>query len=224
MNSPRLLVFDVNETLSDMGQMADHFTAVGAPGHLAATWFAGLLRDGFALTVTGAKPAFRDLATGSLRMVLTGTVEDVDAAVDQIMAGFTSLTLHPDVVEGIEALHRLGLRLVTLSNGSASVAQGLLERGGLSECFEQLLSVDDAPLWKPAAAAYASALDATGVEAAEAMLVAVHPWDLHGAHEAGLATAWVNRFGGSYPAYFHRPDLEATSMVDLAAQLGAVSG
>jgi 2-haloacid dehalogenase len=47
------MVFDVNETLSDMSPMAQRFSDVGAAAHQAATWFATLLRDGFALTVTG---------------------------------------------------------------------------------------------------------------------------------------------------------------------------
>lgn len=47
---PTLLVFDVNETLSDMSPMGQRFEDVGAPAHLAKTWFAVLLRDGFALT------------------------------------------------------------------------------------------------------------------------------------------------------------------------------
>lgn len=218
---PRVLVFDVNETLSDMAPMADRFTDVGAPAHLAATWFAGLLRDGFALTVTGANPAFAELGEASLRGLLTGVVADVDAAVATVMGGFTSLPVHADVVEGTGDLHRLGLRLVTLSNGSASVAEGLLERTGIAGLFEMLLSVEDAPRWKPDPSAYAHALDRTGVEAREAMLVAVHPWDTHGAHEAGLRSAWVNRTGADYPPQFAPPDLEVASLVDLAAALGA---
>ena len=47
---PAVLLFDVNETLSNMSPMASRFVDVGAPAHLAATWFASLLRDGFALT------------------------------------------------------------------------------------------------------------------------------------------------------------------------------
>ena len=43
---PTILVFDVNETLSDMSPMGQRFEDVGAPEHLAKTWFAGLLRDG----------------------------------------------------------------------------------------------------------------------------------------------------------------------------------
>jgi len=50
---PELLIFDVNETLSDMSPMVDRFEDVGAPSHVARSWFAGLLRDGFALTVVG---------------------------------------------------------------------------------------------------------------------------------------------------------------------------
>ena len=62
---PRLLVFDVNETLSDMTHLGDRFVEVGVPPYLAAQWFAGLLRDGFALTVTGHNPSFADVARSS---------------------------------------------------------------------------------------------------------------------------------------------------------------
>jgi 2-haloacid dehalogenase len=44
--SPSVVVFDVNETLSDMGPLAARFAAVGAPKHLAKLWFAALLRGG----------------------------------------------------------------------------------------------------------------------------------------------------------------------------------
>ena len=50
---PDLLVLDVNETLSDLRPMAQRFAEVVAPEHLAPTWFATVLRDGSALTVTG---------------------------------------------------------------------------------------------------------------------------------------------------------------------------
>lgn len=220
---PRVLLFDVNETLSDLAPMAERFSEVGAPGHLAATWFASVLRDGFALTATGANPAFADLATESLRARVHDHVDDVDAAVEHIMAGFATLPVHPDVVEGVRSLHSLGIRLVTLSNGATAVAEGLFERNDVADCFERLLSVESAPLWKPAEPAYRFALDACGCRPQEAMLVAVHPWDIHGAHQAGLATAWVNRTGAPYPGYFATPDIEATSVLDLAAQLGGVS-
>jgi 2-haloacid dehalogenase len=219
---PVLLVFDVNETLSNMAPLAARFEEVGAPGQLAGTWFAGLLRDGFALTVGRENPPFASLAAEGLRMQLSmaGIDRDLEEAVGHIMAGFTELRVHPDVPEGLRRLADLGVRLVTLTNGSTTSAQHLLSEAGVEHCFESFLSVEQAGVWKPAREAYAYALEHCGVEATDAMLVAAHPWDTDGAQRAGLAATWVNRAGGRYPAYFLAPDLEVPSLVNLAQQLG----
>jgi 2-haloacid dehalogenase len=225
LSPPPLIVFDVNETLSDMSGMADRFAEVGAPPALAGTWFASLLRDGFALTVNGANPDFAALAAASLEAALKGQhLADVDDAVGRVMQAFTSLPAHPDAIEGIRALAALGIRLVTLSNGSTAVAAGLFERNGLSGSFERLLSVQDAPAWKPAEAAYQYALDVCDVDAGDAVLVAVHPWDIHGARHAGMRTAYVNRKGATYPAHFDRPEIEVGSLVELAALFEGADG
>ena len=69
---PALLVFDVNETLCDISPLAARSEDVRAPGHLAQTWFAELLRDGFALTVSGVAEPFARLGAESLRVRLDG--------------------------------------------------------------------------------------------------------------------------------------------------------
>jgi len=218
---PTVLIFDVNETLSDMSPLAQRFEDVGAPGHLAALWFAGLLRDGFALTVAGVGKPFADIGAEVLRAALHDKrlTSSLDAAVDHIMGGFSQLDVHADVPEGIRALRRVGLRLVTLSNGSSAIAEGLLQRAGLQDHVERFLSVDAAGIWKPAPGSYAYALRECRVAPVDAMLVAVHPWDTDGAARAGLASAWVNRGGATYPAYFRSPDLSVASLVELAERL-----
>ena len=50
---------------------------------------------------------------------------------------------------------------------------------------------------------------------------AVHPWDIHGAHQAGLRTGWITRQHTPYPGYFAAPDLQAPDMVTLAGQIVA---
>lgn len=218
---PALLIFDVNETLSDMSPMGRRFEDVGAPVHLAKTWFAGLLRDGFALTAVGVNESFATIAAEALRVVLDGQPlgRSVEDAVQHVMDGFAGLPVHADVVEGIDSLRGLGIRLVTLSNGSSSVAEALFDRAGIRSHFEALLSVEGAGLWKPAADAYAHALERCDVDPMDAMLVAVHPWDIDGAARAGLATAWINRTGGRYPEYFRTPDLRVGSLTELAEEL-----
>ena len=219
VSTPEVIVFDVNETLSDTAPLGEAFAAAGAPAHLAHTWFTGILRDGFAVTAAGGNAAFSEIAQDSLARLLAESGDGVDAAAaGSILSALRSLDVHPDVVPGIRALRTLA-QLVTLSNGSASVAEGLLGRAGLREHFSDLLSVDDAPAWKPARSAYAYAAAECGHPADRMLLVAVHPWDIHGAHAAGLRTAWLNRTGAQYPVYFSPPDLEAADLPALAEQL-----
>ena len=217
LRRPRVIVFDVNETLSDMSPLSHRFTDVGAPAELASLWFASVLRDGFALTAAGAARPFADLASGLLAVMLPRETlnREIDDAVEHIMGGFMGLDVHPDVADGITALAALDLRLITLSNGAVGVAQQLLEGAGVRGQIESVLSVEAAGAWKPAAQAYRYALDRCGVEPHEAMLVAVHPWDIEGAHRAGLSTAWINRTGTTYPSYFEAPDFTASSLVHL---------
>lgn len=221
MTSPSVVVFDVNETLSDMAPMARRFAEIGAPELTAKVWFASLLRDGFALAAAGASERFSVIGAGALRSVLLGAAlrMDMDAAVQHVMDGFSCLEVHPDVPDGIRALAAAGARLVTLTNGSIQVAERLFSAAGISQHFERLLSVDDAGVWKPAPGAYAYAARTCATEPADMILVAVHPWDIDGAARAGLRTCWVNRSDGPYPEYFRPPEIIVTALTDLADRL-----
>lgn len=224
--APKIVVFDVNETLSDLGPLAGRFADVGVPGELAGTWFSSVLRDGFALTAAGTREAFAVIADEVLRGVLATAVRrgarldrSEDDAVAHVLAGFGDLPVHPDVPDGIRALRASGLRLVTLSNGGVQVAEQLLTSAGLREEFEGLHSVEQAGAWKPAPAAYHYIARTYHVEPVELLLVAVHPWDLDGAARAGLRTGWIDRTGARFPRYFIAPEFTAPGLVELATQL-----
>ncbi|WP_432541614.1 haloacid dehalogenase type II [Kineococcus sp. SYSU DK002] len=231
--SPLVIVFDVNETLSDLRPIADRFLAVGAPAHLAPLWFATVLRDGFALTAVGDARPFAQLGAEALRTLLHGVELRTDpaagldgsleGAVEHVLDGMGRLPLHPDVVDGVRGLRADGHRLFTLSNGSSRVGEQLLTAAGVREEFEAVLSVDEAGAWKPAPAAYEHVLRVAGSRPQEALLVAVHPWDVDGAARAGLGTAWVDRDGAPYPASSTSARVRATDLVDLRAQLAAGS-
>lgn len=187
------IVFDVNETLSDMSPMGERFRDVGAMPDIAKLWFATLLlRDGFALAASGDNGSFVVIGAEVLRGLFSRVELDrpLDAAVEHVMGGMSGLEVHPDVPEGIRTLRAEGFRLVTLSNGSAQIAGELFSAAGIKDEFESLLSVEDAPAWKPALSSYEYAAAATGTDTGSMLLVAVHPWDIHGAARAGLHTAW----------------------------------
>ena len=140
----------------------------------------------------------------------------MEEAAKHVMDGFSALELHADVASGVRRLHEDGFRLVTLSNGPTSVGERLLGTGNVRDLFERLMSVEDAGAWKPAAAAYEYAAAQCSVPPEEMLMVAVHPWDVHGARRAGLQTAWVNRSGAPYPAIFEEPTHTVSSLEELA--------
>lgn len=217
---PELIIFDVNETLSDMTPLGDLWRSSGVPEDTAGLWFTQVLRDGFALAAALQQRAFADIARDvARRLLMSAGAPDVDAATNRIMEGFNNLDVHPDVPHGIRTLRALNIRLATLSNGSTSVADGLLTRARLSPDVEALLSVESAGLWKPAPQSYRFALDSCGTAPEKAMMVAVHPWDISGAAAVGMRTAWIARGGNTYPSHFTPPEITATSLTDLAQQL-----
>ena len=215
---PSVIVFDVNETLSDLSPLGARFVEVGASGSAAPLWFASVLRDGFALTAAGDNPPFAGVARELLLTQLADVAvnRSVEEAASHVMDGFASLELHADVASGIDRLHEDGFRLVTLSNGSTSVAERLLTSGHVRDRFETLLSVEQAGAWKPSPVAYRYAANTCGVAPEEMVLVASHPWDVDGARRAGLSSVWVNRPGGAFPATFGEPTHTVAGIDEIA--------
>lgn len=221
-DQPQVLVFDVNETLSDLTPLRGRFEDVGAPGHLLPTWFAGVLRDGFALTAAGAYADFTSLAHDGLRTLLSGLGEwtgDEEAAAGHILDGFSQLDVHPDVPDGVRKLSEAGFRLTAMTNGSVARTERLLDRAGVLHCFEALSDVSGPRCWKPAPAAYRYAVERVGVRPEQAMLVAVHPWDIDGARRAGLHGAWLRRGASVYPRTMTPPSRSAQDLRELADAL-----
>lgn len=216
------LVLDVNETLSDMGPLAQRFVDVGLTGEHRDVWFAGILRDGFALTLTGQRASFPDLALAGLHRLISDSHSSADPAdaVEHVMSGFAALDVHPDVAPGLRALHRAGFRLITLTNGSAAFAESLLDRAGVHHVIDRYLSVDDAGVWKPHHRAYTWAAEQLGEPTGSLLMVAVHPWDTAGAQAAGLRAAWLRRDDGAFPEAFRSPDIVASDLVELGQLQG----
>ena len=222
MPTPELVVLDVNETLSDLEPLRGRLLGVGAPAHLLDTWFAATLRDGFALAASGASRPFPDVASAVLSGMLNH-VDDlavpVEDAVRGVLDGIQALDVHQDVPEGLRTLADAGVRIVTLTNGSLAQSAQLLERAGVADLVERRLSVDDAGRWKPHPDAYRYAASACGVRLERCAMVAVHPWDLHGAGAVGMTTGWIDRRGTPWPTVFTPPTVTGATLADVARRL-----
>jgi 2-haloacid dehalogenase len=215
-----LVLLDVNETLFPLEPIAHRMAEVGLDGQLEL-WFTRILRDGFAAAAAGGFVGFRELAGHHLVELLRHRhLAATETQVGHVLAGFDETVPHPDVAPGLEALRSAGIPAVALTNGSADLTRGFLERAGLADLVAGIHDVSQSGRWKPAPDPYLHALEARGVEPAAAAMIAVHPWDLFGARSAGLVAAWLDRDGVvGYPAAFGRPDVRAATLDGLVARL-----
>ena len=214
---PSVVFFDVVETLISLEPLRSRFTEVGVPPQLLERWFDRLLRDGMALTLAGDYEPFPRVAAAALRTLTRG--EAGDDAVEHVLAGFAELPAHSDVEPAMRLLAEHGIRLVCLSNGAARTTEDFLHRTGLASYVEQVLSVADVRSWKPPARVYHYALAKTDCGAEQVTLVAVHAFDCHGAHRAGLATGWASRLEGHYSEIFAPADVVGADLVEVARGL-----
>lgn len=221
---PLAVAFDVNETLTDLSPLAKVFARLGLGTNGLRWWFAVLLRDGMALAASGGLAAFADLAAVALEEVAAAAGRDLaDGATEEVMAAMGGVPLHPDVGPALDRLLAAGVPAYALTNGGAAFAGKLLEAGGVADRLAGVLSVEAVGHWKPRPEPYHYAAAVAGVHPERLALVAVHPWDTHGAATAGLVTGWVDRVGRGYPATFAAPTVAADDLVGVVDGLLALA-
>jgi 2-haloacid dehalogenase len=223
----RALVFDVFGTLVDWRSgVAEAFRASGLAGdaeELADAWRARYWPI-LAEVNDGARPwgDFDELHLATLDDLLTERGADLPVeARRRLVETWHRLDPWPDVRTGLEAIRRQHVT-ATLSNGHLALLVDLARHGDLR--FDCVLSAEMAHAYKPAPEVYQTAARLLGVQPAELMLVAAHPWDLEGARRAGLRSAFVDRpleYGPGSPAR-EDPDADVSvgELHELAARLG----
>ena len=215
-----VIAFDVIETLFSIEPLEQRLRSVGLPSGMLKSFFAAMLRDAFALDAAGTPKTFQEVARSALEVLMaTHGVESHEAAVTTVLQGFTELPAHGDVRRALETVHAAGVRIATLTNGSAANTRKLLKSGGVQDLVEKVVSVEETSHWKPRVEVYLHAATQCGVERSRMALIAAHAWDTHGAKRAGLVTGWVQRRDKSYMSAMDAPDVAGTSLTEVVTAL-----
>jgi 2-haloacid dehalogenase len=185
----RVIAFDVNETLLDLGALDGLFGGA----ELRERWFTELLRLVFVGQITGRDVSFP--AASQLALEVVGGPDP-----DEVGAAMRQLPLHADVAPALDRLHEGGLTLCALTNSPAEGVTEALRNAGVADRFEAILSAEEAGRLKPAPEPYRFAAKSFGVGVGDVTLVACHAWDCSGALAAGCQAAFVRR-PGQVPAF-----------------------
>ncbi|MFZ8201308.1 haloacid dehalogenase type II [Alteromonas portus] len=196
--TPKVIFFDINETLLDMQAIKTGLASVlNGDETLVDLWFANLLHHSLVDIVSGQFHDFIDIGAAVLTMVAhsKGITVDEATAKDTIKQHITRLPAHDDVIPALKALQSAGFTLVALSNSSKAGLDAQLEYANIRPYFSHVLSVESVRTYKPHAAVYHWACQQANVKNENAMMVAAHGWDVSGAKAAGMQTTFVERSG-----------------------------
>ncbi len=195
---PKVLFFDVNETLLDLTKVQTKVGEVlGGREDLVTLWFTTMLQYSLVTSASGQYKPFGHIGAAALQMVAANVdiplpEEEARKTISEEMG---SLPAHPEVKEALTQLKTAGYKLVAFTNSSKDGLKKQFEYAGLTEYFDDMLSVEPTGKFKPFTDTYAWGAKQMCVELKECMLVAAHGWDVAGALWAGWRAAFISRPG-----------------------------
>lgn len=191
--TPKVLAFDVFGTIVDwytsIAREAEHTIPGIDGGAFALEW-----RKGYPLAMaeTMASGTFRpldDLHMDILRRIAPPTLKDEE--LQHLNTAWHRLDAWPDSVEGLTRL-KTKFIISTLSNGGIGLLTNMAKRAGLP--WDVVLGAEVFQAYKPDHRTYHGLARVLGVQPNEVMMVATHHHDLDAAQDAGLQTAYIERF------------------------------
>jgi len=215
MTLPRVVAFDVNETLLDLRALDPHFARIFGDAAVRPLWFAQMLQLAFVGAITGEYIDFTTAQRRALWMLAARrgvTLGEADAAA--IADQMTRLPPHGDVVPALERLRDTGAVIVALTNSPGSVADAQLRNAGIRDRFTQIFSADLVRM----------VAERTGVTPREVLLVAAHGWDISGALAAGCRAAFVARPGALLDPEATQPEIVGSGLAEVVDRIAALAG
>ncbi|MBM6592428.1 haloacid dehalogenase type II [Microvirga pudoricolor] len=191
----RAVIFDAYGTLFDVhSAVARHAARIGPEAaRLSEIWRAKQLEYSWVLSLAGQYRPFWDLTVSALDYAFA-RCPGVDRSLSPLLLdAYRALDAYDDVTDVLDALRARGLKTGILSNGDPGMLADAVASAGLSDRLDEVLSVDEAGVFKTSPAAYDLVADALAMEPPAVAFVSSNRWDVAGATLFGFPSIWVNR-------------------------------
>lgn len=219
------LCFDMYGTLCDTSSvvetLADELAvSQGTVTEVDELWRRKQLQYAYQVSMMDAYEPFWSVTGHALDYALVAHDIEVDEATrERILGSYEHLDPFPDAVETLERLSSDGHEVTVLSNGNPEMLSTLAENAGLDEHLSAIISAHDVGTFKPSPAVYENAAGRLDRPLADCRLVSANAWDVAGASNAGMGTAWVDRSGDPFETIGGDPDLVVSSLDELVQEI-----
>lgn len=216
---PKVLFFDVNETLLDLAPVKKPIgKALNGREDLISLWFTTMLQYSLVMSAGGQYEGFGNIGAATLQMVAANNdikISEVEAR-DIAINALRGLPAHPEVKNALKQLKEDGYKLVSFTNSSNDGVKKQFESAGLTDYFDERLSVENVGKFKPFRDTYDWAARKMDIKPNQAMLVAAHGWDVAGALWAGWRAAFIRRPGQQIFPLAPKTEISASDLQKLA--------
>jgi 2-haloacid dehalogenase len=218
----RACVFDAYGTLFDfasaargcrdeLGENADRLTALWRDKQLQYTWLRA---------VQNLHADFWQVTGDALDYSLETLGIDKSGLRERLMNLYLTLETFPEVPDVLARLHKAGMRMAILSNGSPRMLQPVVKAAKLDSLFDAVISVEEAGIFKPHASVYQLAVNRLGVSAHAIAFQSSNAWDAYAAKAFGMQVVWCNRYAQRPERLPGTPDREIKTLAALPALVG----
>ena len=219
---PQVILFDVYETLLDMGEVERKLNSFFDSNKGYAIWIELFMQYCFADNCIGEFHPFTAIAKATMQMTAEKLGSRItESETDLVLGLLKHLPVHEGVQEGLSALNDRGYRVAALTNSPQPVVYERMERTGLISYFEMVLSAEEIKRYKPSPEVYNWTAQKLAVPKNEVLLVSAHGWDIAGAAAAGMQTAYLAQRKEILYPLAPRPNLICKNLTELVELLEA---
>lgn len=210
-------VFDAYGTLFDIhAPTAAIAGELGDKAHsLSDMWRSKQLQYTWLRSLMGKYTDFWQVTGDALDYSLAAhKIDDPDIR-KRLMDLYLTLDAYSDAVSTLKQLKHAKYTTAILSNGSPDMLAAAVEASGLKPLLDEVLSVQEVGIYKPAPEVYQLAVGRMGVKKEQICFVSANAWDAAGAADFGFQVAHLNRFGQPAELLPGKPKAVMKSLSDL---------
>ena len=135
----------------------------------------------------------------------------------RLMDLYRTLDVFAEVPAVLKQLKVAGLKTAILSNGSPDMLDAAVNKAGIGDLLDAVLSVELVGVYKPHPKVYQLAVDRLAIPADAISFQSSNAWDAHAASAFGMRVVWCNRYGQRPERLPGKPDREIASLAELPA-------
>ena len=133
----------------------------------------------------------------------------------RLLSLYSELSSYAEVPSVLSNLKASGHKLAVLSNASPNMLKTAMDAAGITELFDELLSVDVLKCYKPTPSVYQLVTTRFNCEPGEVTFFSSNNWDVSGAGAYGFKTIWANRTGVTWDKLSSQSDNIVSTLVEV---------